>query len=96
MRLISVSPGKDLQRALWTDPPSTRLMPGVPRWVIIIIIDCSISLLTIIQSTIDLIHRLYIFINSILNLIRNIIIIIRRIFIFNILIIINCIREVFK
>ena len=23
--------GKDLQRALWTEPPTTRLMPGVPR-----------------------------------------------------------------
>lgn len=24
-------PGKDLSRALWTDPPASRLMPGVPR-----------------------------------------------------------------
>jgi len=23
--------GKDLQRALWTDPPTVRIMPGVPR-----------------------------------------------------------------
>ena len=24
--------GKELSRALWTDPPASRLMPGVPRW----------------------------------------------------------------
>merc|ERR1712083_942030 len=23
--------GKDLQRALWTDPPKVRIMPGIPR-----------------------------------------------------------------
>ena len=26
-------PGKDLQRALWTDPPASRQMPGVPRYL---------------------------------------------------------------
>jgi len=30
-RLEGLVSGKDLSRALWTDPPATRLMPGVPR-----------------------------------------------------------------
>ena len=29
--ILIVFPGKDLSRALWTDPPASRLMPGVPR-----------------------------------------------------------------
>ena len=25
-------PAKELQRALWTDPPAVRVMPGIPRY----------------------------------------------------------------
>ena len=31
-KIVLKSEGKELQRALWTDPPKVRIMPGVPRW----------------------------------------------------------------